>query len=340
MERISSQARDAAISTIDDEQTPGPSPYVAGASRKARCPGTEIETRVPQNTRRPDLPGVVRGDCWRHGVCCEPHLARNIAVGLPLAGPHAGMNSPRPEQCELVTGVSQTVCWLERPQMRPAIISVACAAGLGLVAPLLGQVPVHLEPRHPAVFENAALRVLNVNIDAGDTTLDHVHANDIAIVCISGCELRTRIGSGSWGDWASRVPGQVMGVAEYAGQPIVNAHQAGHARYHVISVENLRQKDWPRNTPEPNPSGTLTNETRAFRIYDVHLPAGKESRRSTANGSIVVIVIDGQVTVSGKGTEQSKVLTQPGDWAVIPTGATEGIKAGGSAARAIEIDVR
>jgi len=181
---------------------------------------------------------------------------------------------------------------------------------------------------------------LNVNIEAGDTTLDHVHANDIAIVCISGCELRTRIGRGPFGDWTSRIPGQIMGVTAYAGQPIVNAHQAGAARYHVISVENLRQTNWPRDPPEPHPSGTLTNETRAFRIYDVHLPADTVSGRSTGNGSIVVIAIDGQVTVSSRRTVQSKVLTQPGDWEVIPTGATEEIKTGGSTARVIEIDVR
>jgi quercetin dioxygenase-like cupin family protein len=224
--------------------------------------------------------------------------------------------------------------------MRLAVVSIACFTMLGPISIAFGQVPVHLEPSHPAVFENTALRVLNVNIEAGDTTLDHVHANDIAIVCISGCELRTRVGGGPWGDWTSRVPGQIMGVGEYAGQPIVNAHQAGRARYHVISVENLRQTDWPHNTPESNRSGTLTNETRAFRIYDVHLAAGKESGRSAAKSSIVVILISGQITVSSKDTGQSKELARPGDWSVIPAGAGDEIKAGGSPAYVIEVDVR
>jgi hypothetical protein len=100
-----------------------------------------------------------------------------------------------------------------------------------------------------------------------------------------------------------------MSVGEYAGHPIVHAHQAGRARYHVISVENLRQTDWPQNTPASNPSGMLTNETRAFRIYDVHLTAGKDSWRSAANGSIVLILISGQITVSSKGTGQSRTDT-------------------------------
>jgi quercetin dioxygenase-like cupin family protein len=223
--------------------------------------------------------------------------------------------------------------------MRNTVSSIACVAMLWPISISFGQVPVHLEPRHPVVFENSALRLLNVNIEAGDTTLDHVHANDIAIVCISGCDLRTRVGSGPWGDWSSRVPGQIMGVGEYAGQPIVNAHQAGRARYHVVSVESLRQTDWPQNIPASNPSGALTSETRAFRIYDVHLAAGKESGRSAANSPIVVVLIDGRVIVSSTRTGQAKELKRPGDWSVIPAGASDEIKAV-SRSHVVEVDVR
>ena len=123
-----------------------------------------------------------------------------------------------------------------------------CFVALGLCQNVSAQVPVHLEPRHPVAFENEALRVLSVNIEGGDTTLDHVHGNDIAIVCISGCQLRTRPLGGNWGDWLPRLPGQV-GLNANAGQPSTHRHQAGNSRYHVASVENLLQRGWSQDAP-------------------------------------------------------------------------------------------
>ena len=41
---------------------------------------------------------------------------------------------------------------------------------------LTAQVPVSKEPRHHNVFENNSVRLLNVLLPAGDTTLYHIHS--------------------------------------------------------------------------------------------------------------------------------------------------------------------
>ena len=75
----------------------------------------------------------------------------------------------------------------------PVCAACFCVALFALgVGALAAQVPVHQEQLHRVVFEDALLRILDVSYGGGETSLDHVHGNGIAIVCISGGELRTR----------------------------------------------------------------------------------------------------------------------------------------------------
>jgi quercetin dioxygenase-like cupin family protein len=215
-----------------------------------------------------------------------------------------------------------------------------CFIAHGLCAVVAAQVPVHLEPRHPVAFENEKLRVLNVNIEAGDTTLDHVHAYDIAVVCISGCKIRTRPLGGDWGDWSSRTPGQVS-VNSNAGHPIIHSHQAGNGPYHVISIENLRQGGWSQDAPASALAPKLINQARAFQIYDVRLGAGDVEAYHLHTHPVVAIVVSGDVMVDGKDHRPLKGVGRSTEWAVIPAGTAHGMaNRGATEAHIIEIEVR
>src|SRR6187200_1973009 len=52
--------------------------------------------------------------------------------------------------------------------------------------PSTSGVPVEREPRHHVVFENAAVRVIDARLPAGDTTLYHTHTADNVPVVIRG----------------------------------------------------------------------------------------------------------------------------------------------------------
>jgi hypothetical protein len=221
---------------------------------------------------------------------------------------------------------------------RVAAAICACSVAVAFSLPALAQVPVHLEPRHPVAFENSALRVLNVNIAGDDTTLDHIHENDIAIVCISGCEIRTLPLGGSWGDWVSRQPGQV-GLNANTGQPSIHRHQAGRNLYHVISVENLRQRGWSQDIPTSSPGTRLVDQTRAFQIYDVRVDAGATVAGGVHSQPLVTVLISGQVAVDTQG-EPAKSLKRPGDWTLIAADAARMVNSGGTDAYLVEIEVR
>jgi len=220
-------------------------------------------------------------------------------------------------------------------------VASVCRIALGLCAGVVAaQVPVHLEPRHPVAFENETLRVLNVNIEAGDTTLDHIHAYDIAIVCVSGCEIRTRPLGGDWGDWQSRTPGQLF-LNVNAGHPSTHKHQAGNSHYHVISVENLRQSDWSQDLPTSGLAPKLVNETRAFQIYDVRLGAGDAEANHVHTHAVVAILVSGEVVVDGKDQQLSKGVGHSHEWSVTPAGTAHHIaNRGTTEAHVVEIEVR
>ena len=114
---------------------------------------------------------------------------------------------------------------------------------LGLVV-LLAQVPpvpVDQEPRHKVRFADSAMRVLDVDIPPGVTTLEHMHVHDMATVCLECARTLTKPPGGEWSGVRTREVGSVN-VTQYTAKP--EAHTVRNietsAHYHLVAVENLR----------------------------------------------------------------------------------------------------
>ncbi len=217
----------------------------------------------------------------------------------------------------------------------------ACVILIGLPLVTRAQVPVHQEPRHRPVFQNDALRVLDVEIKADDTTLDHIHNNDIAIVCISGCDLRTRLFGGTWGDANIRNPGETT-TGTYSGHPATHAHQnIGSSFYRAVSVENLRPTGSSQAEPATGPGMKIVNKSRAFLIYDLRLVAGTSPTRHIHTSPTVTVLITGDEVVSSGHAQHSKPLDHSGSWDVIPPGEAHTLSTKGNReVQVIEVEVR
>src|SRR5262249_28741398 len=61
-------------------------------------------------------------------------------------------------------------------------------------------VPVSKEPRHHLKFENEYVRVFDVLVPPGDTTLFHIHSNDYVFVSIGDATLKAEIPGGQPSD--------------------------------------------------------------------------------------------------------------------------------------------
>src|SRR5260221_10243708 len=107
---------------------------------------------------------------------------------------------------------------------------------------LSAQVPVSKEPSHHVVFTNEKIRVLNVLLPPGDTTLYHIHSTPSVFISLS----TTRTGSQLINEqamYSNSVPGNIG--FENLSAPHTRTHRvwnADRATFHVIDVELLSDK--------------------------------------------------------------------------------------------------
>jgi hypothetical protein len=222
---------------------------------------------------------------------------------------------------------------------------------LAMVASVVAQVPLSKEPRHHVTFENAQLRIIDVNIPPGDKSLDHRHELDIATISMSqGTNTRIQTGTQPAAERPSRPLGDGT-IAEYAGKASSHTiENVGKSAYQLFAVENLKTGGW---STAPAASGLATKmirEARAFRLYDVSLSKETSQTSHTHAVPTVAVLISGTVMSDGPDKQAKanpgapiglKQLTQPGQWILVPGGDTHHIvRLGVGDARVVEIEVR
>ena len=231
---------------------------------------------------------------------------------------------------------------------RLAGIFVAAATALAAA-----QVPLRDDPHHRVTFENAAFRILDVNIPPGVTSTDHRHEFDIATIAISpaGTPTRTQPSGQAWGPVR---PPRALGdaaVTEYTGKAASHrVENTGKSPYQLFAVENLKTSGWSTAAPAMGLATKMAAESRAFRIYDVQL--GREAAQTSHTHAVptIVVLIAGNILSDGpdgKAKENApapvglKQLTQPGQWLLVPAGDTHHlVRLSTIDARVMEIEVR
>jgi quercetin dioxygenase-like cupin family protein len=168
---------------------------------------------------------------------------------------------------------------------------------------LVRTVHIFEEPRHRTVHSERNLRLLDVQINPGDTTLPHTH--DFAI-------LYTYISNG-----AGPLNGRVSSITDYVKEPLTHrVSNEGPGLFRILALGNTgaalpdNADDLPSGLP-----GEPTLENPWFRSYRLELaPGASTASFSHRNPSVVVQVSEGQAHVSrsdGITTE----LKAMGDWA-------------------------
>ena len=111
---------------------------------------------------------------------------------------------------------------------------------------MIAQVPVIKEPHHKPVLVNDYVRLLDVHINPGDTTLYHIHAAPSVIVMISN----STIGMQKSGE-APLAPGNVIAGStsfiDYGTNPVTHSvFNAGKNVFHVMDIELAKEKSFTR----------------------------------------------------------------------------------------------
>jgi hypothetical protein len=221
--------------------------------------------------------------------------------------------------------------------VRPLATAVFLVASAALC--LAQVVPVSKEPHHRTVYEDAHLRVLDVVIPPGVTTLEHSHDLDLITVSIGQADTRTRAPGEDWGSVRPRRPLGDASVVEYAGKRGIHTIQnVGRDPYHLLAVENVKQSGW-----RPAPAVAVPNlrplvEGRAFRASALRL-SGNQRVTRVHTGPAVVVLVSGEALLASAG-HRSRRLSAAARWGVVAAGRAFALSAAGSgSAEVVEVEV-
>lgn len=222
-------------------------------------------------------------------------------------------------------------------------------------------VPVHQEPRHHLVFDSAAVRILDIQIPPGDTTLFHTHSDPILYVNMSSSQTRSQVlgkdWSGGGGDAAARPPasaapaaapspapapagrpaavfGRMNSVTTYPAQPLTHrVNNVGTTVFRLIGIINRSGGD---ERPEASADFPAKPEldNRWFRGYRWVLDSDVIVQHHHANPVAIVLVAGRAVVAVGKDT----TLDTPGSFVVVDAGAAHTVRRVGPVVKDVPMD--
>ena len=204
---------------------------------------------------------------------------------------------------------------MNRLALSTPLILVACAPSLAPGAGRPTVVPIERESHHHVVFESPLVRVFDVRVEPGDTTLFHVHADPHAGVVISG--------SARWGQTLGQAG--AVGLGDAVGTLLDNATSALPYTHRVANVDSalfryvMGQFLAHSNivsAPLPDERGvTLERETSRGRVYRIRLlPGQATSLHRHAQPGLLIQIGSGKVELSGDTSEASSGQSGAGAW--------------------------
>lgn len=164
---------------------------------------------------------------------------------------------------------------------------------------------VHLlqEPRHRTVMQDGGVFLLDVQLNAGDSSFAHTHNQAILLTYIS--------------DENGARHGEVVARTEYAGKPLTHVvENPGPNMIHIMAMVN-------DNPPVPAdfedvPSGLNEEpqiENRWFRSYRLELQPGESTQLLTHQNPVAIILGEGELLHVTRADGITNELDRPGDWA-------------------------
>jgi hypothetical protein len=179
-------------------------------------------------------------------------------------------------------------------------------------ANLLAQVPVHEEPRHHTVFQNAAIRILDVRIPPGDTTLYHIHHTPSLFIDFT----QSNTGSQLVGKEATQSISKTGGISfENLSAPNNRIHRVwnnGKDTFHVMDIEFLNSAPNFTHYPLYQFRYRLAIDNDWLRAYQFTLPTGKKFKPMEGHPEFILIAInESMIQLNENGKSHTKQI-KPG----------------------------
>lgn len=207
--------------------------------------------------------------------------------------------------------------------MKPSlVIGMLLTFALALPGQMLAQgsdviVPVYNESHHRVRFDNGIVRVYEVNLKKGESTLFHEHAADNFAVRIS----TTSIVEQRLGEQSNMRPSKAGTVALASTAKGPYTHRLGcidDASYRVVDVEiNSKSRLGPDvETPKrPEKTFAVVSETSRGRVYRMILKAGETTEVFTRPANTAIVALSGgRITEVTEGKPPRYWDSEPGNF--------------------------
>ena len=214
-------------------------------------------------------------------------------------------------------------------------------------------VPLYQEPRHHVVYESPSIRIHDIQIPPGDTTLFHTHDTAILYVPIFASRTRSQVLGAEWsGGGAAPAasaappppeparPGKVNSVTTYVEKPYTHrVNNVGSTVFRLVGIANRTAGGAADTDDVSGLSATPELVNPWYRAHRLALKAGQATpahRHATA----VVVVMQTPGTVAVEGTAWSP-LNGPGDIARHDSGGEHVVRnVGPGDVELVEVEVR
>ncbi|MEK6302547.1 MAG: hypothetical protein AABO41_17690 [Acidobacteriota bacterium] len=187
-----------------------------------------------------------------------------------------------------------------------AVLSLLVLLPVAAQAP----VPVANEPRHHLKFENQYVRVFDVVVPPGDTTLFHTHSNDYLFVSIGDATLKAEVMGGQPGDLIAK-----DGDSRFTKAPITHrVTNVGKDVFRNITIEVLKSPGIAAGAHAHEiPGHTLVLDNDRLHVERVVIEPGKSIPTHTHHQSgLGVCVSAAEIQIESPGQKPRTVKFAPG----------------------------
>lgn len=172
-------------------------------------------------------------------------------------------------------------------------------------------VPVREEPHHHLKFENNFVRVFDVVVPPGDSTLFHIHEKDYTFVTLGEAVLKTQLLGKEEQDLNVK-----NGAVGFTRATITHrVRNVGTSLFHNLTVEILRSADGANSRPL-NPLGknqTVLMENDWIRVIRLVLKPGESTgMHSHSRPGLGMPITEGLILVDSPGKDSEKRQLTPG----------------------------
>jgi hypothetical protein len=169
------------------------------------------------------------------------------------------------------------------------------------------QVHVRDEPRHHNVFENNFIRVLDVHLGPGDTTLYHLHNTPSVFICLSTSKVGSQL-LGSQPEQGTNINGEIS-YDTLATPRIHHVWNMDTGWFHVMDVELVGKKQELNIPVLEIDLLKLIFKEKEVNGYKAELKQGNSlTLPATTKGYLLVSLTNAQLNYSINGINQHRIM--------------------------------